>query len=148
MDKLSQLWIKHLITDLSDLTMSRLGKSRELFLSTGEKDLVERLDSIIYDANFCKEHVPSELKVYDTIFTQATIVGQVEEVDHYMPLHFDQCDVVSCIVTFDENVQGGDTIYYSGVKATDPDKSVLNIPFAHDRIQIGTFCSLLHGVSD
>ena len=76
---------------------------------------MNKQQAIISDCEFCIKYVPSELRVFGTFFTQATIVGQVKKVKYYMSAHFDRCDKISCIVTFGKGIVGGNTVYHDGI---------------------------------
>ena len=107
------------------------------------KLLLEQLNTI----QFVKEHIPSSLKVCDSIFTQCVIVGDTVLSSHggIYP-HLDDKDVITCIITLGEVTKGGATIYYSGLKEKNPLNPVLSVPFEHGRIQIGSFSTVVHGV--
>ena len=144
---IEQLWFKQFVLDLSDLTINHIKTTKYIFYEKKYMVLYFKLCKILDDIEFAKSHIPLELRVYDSIFTQTTIVGEVENIEHQMPLHFDKQDVISCIVTLGANVSGGPAIYHSGITDKDPKDLVLSIPFEHGRIQIGTFSSVLHGIS-
>ena len=61
--------------------------------------------------------------------------------------HFDEEDIISCIITLGESRQGGETIYYNGIKKNSSGDIKMKIPFQHCRLQIGSFDKILHGVS-
>ena len=144
---ISRLWIRFLISDCADVTLSHLETCKNIFMKKKQDDLLERVTTIIADILFCISEVPLDLRVYDTFFTQATIIGSVEDVQHYMPIHLDKCDKLSCLVIFGE-CSGGSTGFYNGISPNDKNELVLNIPFLHGRIIIGTYCSLLHDISN
>ena len=96
------------------------------------------------------KNVPLDLRLYGTFFTQATIVGEEDDIQNFIPTHLDICDIVSCTVTFGKNISGGSTVYFNDVnpKQADRNKFSLEIPFRYGCIQICTFCEIVHGISD
>ena len=144
---LINLWIAFFIVDLATVTLQLLKKAKKQAVSSNQQDIVDIIDSIICDAEFCIKYVPKELRVFDTFFTQGTIVGEVNKVKHFMPAHFDKCDKISCLVTFGKDIVGGNTVYHDGCSPKKQGVPVMSVPFSHGRIQIGTYCSLLHSIS-
>lgn len=147
---LMKLWIGAFIIDLAELTLHNLRQQRDYFQLKGMNDLYNLVNEIILDIEFCIDNVPLDLRLYGTFFTQATIVGSAFDVTHSMPPHLDKCDIITCLVTFGTNMIGGSTVYFNEKKPKDAniDNFSLEIPFMHGRIQIGTYCTIVHGISN
>ena len=68
--------------------------------------------------------------------------------DGAMPLHFDERDIISCVLHLGNVSQGGQTCYYNGSKVDEPGKMIHQVDFLHGRLQIGFFNKVLHGVNE
>ena len=87
------------------------------------------------------------MRLGNIFFTQLVIVGDINQNDNQILPHFDEEDIISCIITLGESRQGGETIYYNGKKRNSFGDIKMKIPFEHCRLQIGSFDKILHGVS-
>ena len=61
-----------------------------------------------------REIIPQYLRLGGTCFTQMSIFGTVNKDDGWMPIHYDECDVISCVFHLGKVNSGGSTSYYSG----------------------------------
>ena len=63
-----------------------------------------------------------------------------------IPLHKDNDDYINAIVSIGgTNVEGGNTVYYTGTDMKNLGTKMYSIPFQHGRIQIGYFDEIIHG---
>lgn len=104
---------------------------------------------IYNDILFVRDELPNSLKIFKSIFTQVSIVGTfpIPDTNGEIPIHKDEKDLISCVVTFGSVSEGGSTSYYNGVDLKNKGQPILDIPFMHGRIQIGCFSTILHEVS-
>ena len=73
---------------------------------------------ILNHLKFIKEKVHNSLRINDTIFTQLVLVA-IHNVDSEMPPHLDPDDLISCIFTWGDLIEGkgGSTFYMNGLRA-------------------------------
>ena len=65
-----------------------------------------------------------------------------------MIIHFDERDIISCILYLGEVQSGGGTSYYSGDSPNNPGNKIHTVPFQHGTLQVEFFNKLLHGVDE
>lgn len=106
--------------------------------------LQQQLDTI----RFVKKHVPSELRLCGSIFTQGVVIGDTTSINkNGIHPHLDSNDELSCVITLGNVDQGGSTVFYSGLSENKRGKIKQIVPFKHGRIQIGNFSQVVHGVT-
>ena len=144
---LNEQWLKNLIFDIT--IYCRLHLQQMLFKSKKENDKEKTMEIlyIIKLINFAENRIPQSLRLGQTFFTQLVIVGDMIQNENQILSHFDEEDIISCIVTLGDLRTGGETIYYNGIKQNVSSDIEMKIPFQHCRLQIGSFDKILHGVS-
>ena len=63
-----------------------------------------------------------------------------------MPIHYDECDIISCVFHLGKVNSGGSTSYYSGTWPESPGEQIYQVPFQHGTLQMVVFNKVLHGV--
>ena len=130
----SDNWLKKLTIIIQDLTIDFL-----------KKDSSEKSKEVLVLTKKCKEIVPSCLRICDSFFTAMIVVGDFSG-EGEIPLHKDNDDHINAIVSIgDNNIDGGKTIYYSGLKMEDVGEKQRAVHFHHGRVQIGYFDDIIHG---
>ena len=142
------IWFEQFVLDLSNLTVSHLKISIKKAKQYEQILLSTELQKVYDKAIFSLNNIPIELRVFDSIFTQLSIVGSFPtEGSGAMSPHVDMHDIVSCVVTIGNLTYGGSTKYYDGHSNNDRGKLLLDVPFQHGRIQIGCYSDIYHEVS-
>ena len=111
-----------------------------------EKKIME-IQSIIKSINFWENKIPQSLRLGQTFFTQLVIAEDFVQHQNEIVSHFDEDNIISCIITLGEPRCGGGTMYYNGVTQVTSSDIENEIPFQYCRLQIGSFNKILHGVS-
>ena len=111
-----------------------------------EKKIME-IQSIIKLIIFLENKIPQSLRLGQTFFTQLVIVGDFVQHQNEIVSHFDEDDIISCIITLGEPRYGGETMYYNGVTQVTSSDIEIKLPFQHCRLQIGSFNKIFYGVS-
>ena len=142
-------WFKYFTEDLSTITITHLLIAIENAQSENNSFLYDYFMKIYIKILFVRDKLPKSLKIYDSIFTQVSIVGTfpIPDSKGEIPLHKDEKDIISCVVTLGNVSRGGSTLYYNGIDLKSPGEPILDIPFNHGRIQIGCYSQILHEVS-
>ena len=94
-----------------------------------------------------KEIVPEELRVCGSIFHQMIVIGDSRYSGH-CNVHFDNKDMIACILTIGNPLSGGSTNYFNGLSPSDKGNLICKVPFQHGRLQICLFGEILHSVSN
>ena len=71
--------------------------------------------SIIKLINFSENKIPQSLRLEQIFFTQLVIVGDFVQHQNEIVSHFDEDNIISCIITLGEPRYGGEIMYYNGV---------------------------------
>ena len=77
-----------------------------------------------------------------------SVFGTVNKEDGEMPIHFDERDIISCVLHLGKVLHGGATSFYSGDKSDEPGDKIYQVPFVHGTLQISFFNHVLYGVDD
>ena len=95
-------WLRSLCQDVEILTINHLREQNS-----------QNSDYILNQISFCKEHIPSCLRIYDTFFTQMILVGSFNCDSGYIPLHVDKDDYITALlsVSGSSKINGGHTFY-------------------------------------
>ena len=91
---------------------------------------IEKLAKLtLFHISRCKTIVPSNLRLAGTFFTHCTVIGTFESIDAEIPPHFDENDLISVVFHADRVREGGDTLYFDGVKKQKVGQKFYSIPF-------------------
>ena len=148
---LNNSYFRELVLSLSELTERLLYSQLVYYQLLGDdRDLeyIQLLQQQLDTIQFVKEHIPSELRVCGSIFTQGVVVGDATSTNkNGIHPHLDSNDVLSCVITLGNVDEGGSTVFYSGL--TEKKKGTIKkiVPFQHGRIQIGNFSQVVHAVT-
>lgn len=143
-------WFKYFVEDLSVLTITHVRNAIVRAQQDNNIPLLQNLRVIYRKIMFVLNKLPSSLKIYNSIFTQLAIVGKYPNADSTgeIPLHRDNKDIISCVVTFGTVEEGsGSTIFHDGIDDKQQGNEIYSLPFKHGRIQIGTYSEILHEVT-
>ena len=89
-----------------------------------------------------KEILPSICRIGETIFTYLDVIAaklysnQPKNIPH---VHKDSEYLGSVIITMGENISGGDTVFYDGVKTSDLGSRAHVLKHIHGRMVFGPF---------
>ena len=127
-------WLRELVSDIERFTLNHL-----------EEDKSPTSAIILDHVLLSKQLIPPCLRICDTFFTQMILLGKVGEKEGIIPIHVDEDDHITALLSIGSHkLVGGDTVYVE----TYPDDRVLlkkRIPFKHGNVQIGYFDGVLHG---
>ena len=130
----SDNWLKELTRTVEKLTVDFL-----------KLDSSKRSTDVLLLTEKCKDIVPNCLRICDSFFTMMIVVGDFSGSGE-IPLHKDNDDHINAIVSFGENhIEGGMTVYYSGINTKNVGKKKNSVRFKHGRVQIGYFDDIVHG---
>ena len=87
------------------------------------------------------------MRLGQTIFTKLVIVRDFIQHQNEIVSHFDEEDIISCMITPGNLSFGGETMYYNGIRQVISSDIDIKIRFQHCRLQIDSFDKILHGVS-
>ena len=82
------------------------------------------------------------MKLGDRFFTQLFIVGKLNEMDNEIPPHWDEEDILSCILTLDSPINGD----YDILKNNRFGAKIFLVPYKYYHIQIGWYNKINYGV--
>ena len=146
-DIFKELWFKNLVYDITIYCRLHLQQMFVISKKENNEKKTKEIGTTIELINFAEKKIPQSLRLGETFFTQLVIVGDMKQNQNEILAHFDEEDIISCIITLGESRQGGETIYYNGIKKNSSGDIKMKIPFQHCRLQIGSFDKILHGVS-
>ena len=89
----------------------------------------------------------SIISVGTKFLTQLVIVGDFVQHQNEIVSHFDEDDIISCIITLVDTRYDEETMYCNGIRQVTSSDIENKIPFQHCRLQIGSFHVILQGVS-
>ena len=87
------------------------------------------------------------MRLGEIFFTQLVIVGDFVQSQNEIVSHFDEEDIISCIMNLGDPRYGGGTMYHNGLRPGTSSDIEVKTPFEHCRLQIGSFDKILHEVS-
>ena len=103
----------------------------------------------LFNIELARKIIPECLRLGGTFFTHMTVFWTLSKDDGKMPLHFDERDIISCVIHIGKVTSDGATTYYSGSSPTDPGEKICEVPFRHHGIlQIVFFNKILYGVEE
>ena len=142
----SEYWFVHLLQFMERITLWHVWN---VYINKEEFD---EYGPIHEDTIFCKEKVPKCLRVFDTMFTQVSLLFHENDDPCQIPPHVDEQDLISCVLTLgsvDTNTQkvNGATVYYSDLGKNKGCFKMKEVEFKHGQIQITTFDKVLHGTN-
>lgn len=133
-------WFKEMCKYALDLVWKHIEGVRKK-----DPDEANRIEKAVKDS---MELIHPSLRIGNTPFTQAHAVGYHEWRRGCLKIHFDKGDICTLINSLGELSSGGSTMYYNGTSIKkDVGELSHETPFEHGRVQIGTFDTVIHGVS-
>ena len=112
------------------------------------KNNVQKCVDIQEGIEFCKNVVPSDLRICDTIFTSVSAIASITKNVSYVHAHMDKNDLISCTLYLGNNVTGGSLHFFDGCNEKIINDCVHCKDFVHGRIITGEFSKILHGAMD
>ena len=135
---LNKRWIKNLVKDVENCLFIYL------------KKLIKKefkYNKLFLDLKEIKEIVPDELRICGSVFHQMIVIGD-SKFSGQCKVHFDNKDIIACILTIGNPLSGGSTNYFDGIAPSNKGNLICKIPFQHGRLQICLYGEILHSVSN
>ena len=93
----------------------------------------------LFNIQLAKKIIPEYLRLGGSCFTHMSVFGIVDKDDGEIPIHFDDCDLISCVLHLGKMEKGGSTSYYEGSTPDIPPQKIHQVPFRCDTLQIEFF---------
>ena len=133
------LWFKNLFFDITIHFCLHLQQILEKSKKEENEKKIMEIQSIIKSINFLENKIPQSLRLGQPFFTQLVIVEDRVQYQNEMVSHFDEDDIISCIITLGDLCYGGEIMYYNDATQVTSSDIEIKIHFQHCRLQIGLF---------